>query len=75
MNLLEDLKMLLINFNFVMIYIIHKMLVFLKNLKDSISECFIYLYFYLLIFLQHIVMESVSLEEENMIKDIRNLLD
>ena len=69
--------MLLINFNFVMIYIIHKMLVFLKNLKDrdSISECFIYLDFYLFIFLQHIVMESVSLEKENMIKDIKNLLD
>ena len=77
MNLLENLKMLLINFNFVMIYIIHKMLVFLKNLKDrdSISECFIYLDFYLFIFLQHIVMESVSLEKENMIKDIKNLLD
>ena len=75
MNLLEDLTMLLINFNFVMIYIIHKMLVFLKNLKDSISECFIYLDFYLFIFLQHIVMESVSLEKENMIKDIKNLLD
>ena len=40
MNLLEDLKMLLLNFNFVMVYIIHKMLVLLKNnlnyLKDSI---------------------------------------
>ena len=47
MNLLEDLKMLLINFNFVMIYIIHKLLLFLKNLKDSISECVIYLDFYL----------------------------
>ena len=34
----------LLNFNFVMIYIIHKMLVLLKNhlsyLKDSILECF-----------------------------------
>ena len=29
----------------------------------------------LFIFLQHIVMESVSLEKENMIKDIKNLLD
>ena len=40
MDLLEDLKMLLLNFNFDMIYIIHKMLVLLKNhlnyLKDSI---------------------------------------
>ena len=39
MNLLEDLKILLLNFNFVMIYIIHKMLALLKNhlnyLKDN----------------------------------------
>ena len=44
-DLLEDLKMSLLNFNFVMIYIIHKMLVLLKNhlnyLKDSIFECFL----------------------------------
>ena len=36
--------MLLLNFNFIMIYIIHKMLVLLKNnlnyLKDRIFECF-----------------------------------
>ena len=32
MDILEDLKMALLNFNFVMIYIIHKMLVFLSNL-------------------------------------------
>ena len=30
-DLLEDLKIPLLNFNFVMIYIIHKMLVLLKN--------------------------------------------
>ena len=54
-DLLEDLKMSLLNFSFVMIYIIHKMLVLLKNnlnyLKDSIFECFlrsiIYFYFFL----------------------------
>ena len=44
MDLLKDLKMSLLNFNFVMIYIIHKMLVLIKNnlnyLKDSIFECF-----------------------------------
>ena len=43
MDLLEDLKMLLLNFSFVMIYIIKKMLVLLKNhmnyLKDNIFEC------------------------------------
>ena len=31
MVLLEDLKMPFLNFNFVMIYIIHEMLVLLKN--------------------------------------------
>ena len=40
MDLLEDLKVSVLNFNFVMIYVIHKMLVLLKNnlnyLKDSI---------------------------------------
>ena len=44
MELLEDLKMSLLNFDFVMIYVIHKVFVFLKNhlnfLKDSIFECF-----------------------------------
>ena len=44
MDLLEYLRMSLLNFNFVMIYIIHKIFVLLKNhwnyLKDSIFECF-----------------------------------
>ena len=45
MDLLEDFKMFLLNFNFVMIYVIRKRLVLLKNhlnyLKDSIFEwCF-----------------------------------
>ena len=42
MDLLEDLKMSLLNFNFFMIYIIQKMLVLIKNnlnyLNDSVSE-------------------------------------
>ena len=42
MDLLEDLKISLLNFNFVMIYIIHKMLVLIENhshyFKDSIFE-------------------------------------
>ena len=42
MDLLEHLKMLLLNFNFAVTYIIHKMLLLLKNrinyLKDSIFE-------------------------------------
>ena len=44
MDLLKDLKIPLLNFIFGMIYIIHKILVLLKNhlnyRKDSISECF-----------------------------------
>ena len=50
MDLLEDLKMpqesyTLLNFNFTMIYIIHKILVLLKNqldhLQSSIFKCFL----------------------------------
>ena len=44
MDLSEDLKMSLLKFNFVMIYIIHKILVLFQNhqnyLKDSVFECF-----------------------------------
>ena len=44
MNLSEDLKKLLSNFSFTMIYIIHKILVLIKNhlnfLKDNIFKCF-----------------------------------
>ena len=76
----------LLNFNFVMIYIIHKMLVLLKNhlncFRDSIFECFFKEYNRLLSFffqkkkknmmMENIMMESLRLEEENIIKDIRN---
>ena len=90
MDLLEDLKMSLLNFNFVMIYIIHKMLVLLKNylnnLKDSILEFFFKEYFYflkkLLFFSQHIIMEDIRnlfrLKRElnyTAIKDIEILSD
>ena len=54
MDLLEDLKMSLLNFSFVMIYIIHKILALLKNhlnyLKDNIFECFFKKYNRLLFF-------------------------
>ena len=44
MDLLENLKMPILNFSFFMICVIHKMLALLKNnlnyLKDSIFECF-----------------------------------
>ena len=73
MDLLEDL-----NFNFVMIYIIQKILVLIKN---SIFKCFFKkcnrLYFlkkYLFFFITYDIIKSLSLEEENIIKDIRNLL-
>ena len=69
MDLLEDL-----NFNFVMIYIIQKILVLIKN---SIFKCFFKkcnrLYF-LFFFITYDIIKSLSLEEENIIKDIRNLL-
>ena len=88
MNLLVDLKMVLLNFNFVIIYTINKKLVLLKNyvnyLKDSIFECifkeykrlsfiFYFLLLLLLLFSHDIMMESLSLQEENIIKYIRNL--
>ena len=48
----------LLNFNFVMIYIIHKILALLKNhlnyLKDNIFECFFKMYNSLLFFLNKI---------------------
>ena len=44
MDLLEELRISLLNFNFAMICIIHKVLVSFKNhlsyLNDSIFECF-----------------------------------
>ena len=57
MDLLEDLKMSLLNhFNFAMIYMIHKMSVSIKNnlnyLKKRTFECFFNEYTRLLIFLQ-----------------------
>ena len=56
MDLWEDLKMLFLNFNFNMIYIIHKMLILIKNRlnynKDSICEFFFKKHNRLLIFLK-----------------------
>ena len=44
-DLLEDLRISLLNFNFVMIYIIHKILVLIKNhlnyVRDNIFENFL----------------------------------
>ena len=45
MDWLEDLRISLLNLNFVMIYVIHKTLVLIKThlnyLKDNIFECFL----------------------------------
>ena len=63
MHLLGDLKMSLLNVNFVMIYIIHKMLELLKNhLKIVFSNAFL-----------RSIIEFLSLEEGNIIKGKRNV--
>ena len=65
-----------------MIYTIHKILVLIKNhlnyIKDNIFEYFFKkcnrLLFSKICFLsQYIIMESLSLQEENIIKDIKSL--
>ena len=69
-----------LNSNFVMTYIIHKIVLLLKNdlnyLKDSIMECFFKehnRFCFLNKFLtQHIMMESLSFDDENVIKTIKN---
>ena len=68
----------LLNFNFVMIYIIHKMLALLKNYRNhyrhSIFKCFfkeynrLLLCFFLNFFSQHIMMESLSNKKEEKLK-------
>ena len=40
MDLLKDLQMLLLNFSFVVIYVIHKMLVLLKNHLNFLNVVF-----------------------------------
>ena len=40
MGLMKDLKMSLLSFSFVMIYIIHKMLLLLKNHPNFLQEVF-----------------------------------
>ena len=59
MDLLDHLKMSILNFNFVMIYILYKMLVVFKNhlyyLKDNVFECFFKKYNRLLFFLTKLI--------------------
>ena len=82
MDLLKDLRMSLLNFSFVTIFIIHKTLALLKNyltyFKDLLFECFLrsIMDFYLentKFFSQHITMENPRSVEENIIKDTGNL--
>ena len=72
-----NLKVSLLSFNFVMVYIIHKILALLENhvnfLKDNIYNAFLRSIIVLLynvfrktvFFSQHIITESLSLEEKN----------
>ena len=79
---MEDSKILLLNFYFALIYIIHKILVLLKSylnyLKQNIFKCFFKMYNRILFFeknksfSQHMIVESLNLKEENIIKVIRN---
>ena len=80
--MLEDLKMSLSDFTFVMNYIVHKIIVLLKNrliyLKDNFGFFFkeygrLFFFFWNNFFSRHIMMESLGLEEEKVIKDITNL--
>ena len=68
MDLLKDLKMLLLNFSFVMIYIIHKILALLKNylnyLKDNIFECFFKKYNRLLFFKKNNFFHNMQYNDE-----------
>ena len=69
MDLIEDLKMLHLSFSFAMIYIIHKMLVVLKNhlnyLKDNILECFFIKYNRLLFFLKKLFVFIIYNDEKS----------
>ena len=58
-----DLRISLLNFNFAMIYIIHKILVLIKNNMNYFKEN---------TFSKYIMMENPR-SEEKIIKDIRNL--
>ena len=78
-DLLKDLKMLLLNFCFLMVYIICKILVLLKNhlnyLEDNLFECFFKeaLWFFILKKKKNWKMKNWRFEEENIIKNVGNL--
>ena len=58
-----DLKITLLNFNFAMIYITHKILVLVKNhlnyLKDNILECFFKKFNRLIFFEKTIIFHNI----------------
>ena len=76
-----DLRISLLNLNFAMIYIIHKILVLIKNSMNYFqNKCFFKKYNRILFFWkkkiffpQYTMMKNPRLEEEKVIKDIRNL--
>ena len=81
MDLLKDLKISFLNFSFVMIYIIHKMLVLLKNhlnyfkkiFSNSFLRSIIEFYFFLLfLFTTYNDGKSKALKKD-IPKDIRSL--
>ena len=63
MNLLEDLRISLLNFNFFMSHIIYKILVMIKNhlnyLNNNVFECFFKKYNRLLLFLTNYFFHNV----------------
>ena len=71
MDFLEDLRMSLLNYSFVMFYIIHKMLVLLKKTLNYLKENFFERIFRK--FFSYIMMKNLGPAEENIIKDKRNL--
>ena len=62
-----DLRISLLNFYFAMIYIIHKILVLIKNHLNYLNN--IFEFFFNRLFFKYITMESLSLEEENIFLD------
>ena len=75
MNLLQDLKVSLLNFNSVeKLVLLKNHLNYLKVFSNDFLRSIICLFFKKFFFGQHIMMESLGLEKENIIKDIKNLL-
>ena len=72
MDLLNNLKMSILNFTFAMIYIIYKMLVLLKNHRNFLKKNF-HFFKKNIFFPSHIIMQGLSLKEGDLIKKTRNI--